>query len=126
MDFQALHGRLVAKGYNDDTASRQEGAKKVPGDLEGLFTLREVRDFRRKAPSAKDLASQNPPPSSYICSEQMYMALSQNPRQFASASRPRSRFRQPFSLRSTFPEAQGLPVPQLDIARDKGLSYAMP
>ena len=28
------------------------------------------------------------------------------------------------SLHPTFPEAQGLPVPQLDIARDKGLSYA--
>ena len=50
--------------------------------------------------------------------------LSQNPRQFASASRPRSRFRQFFSFRPPFPEAQGLPVPQLDIARLHPPSYA--
>lgn len=54
-------------------ASRKEGAKKVPGDIEGLFTLREVRDLRKKAPSAKDLVTQPLSDSPYICSEQMYM-----------------------------------------------------
>ena len=57
-------------------ASRKEGAKKVPGDIEGLFTLREVRDLRKKAPSAKDLVSQPQPNSLYICSEQMYTSSS--------------------------------------------------
>lgn len=55
-------------------ASRKEGAKKVPGDIEGLFTLREVRDLRKKTPSAKDLTSQSQPNSPYICSEQIYMS----------------------------------------------------
>ena len=71
---KAFINRIFGSNRSLFPASRQEGAKKVPGDIEGLFTLREVRDFRRKAPSAKDLASPRPPSPPYICSEQMYMS----------------------------------------------------